>query len=55
MSTNTCGVMFGIWKVENYTPIGGVFLWNNPNGINLEVGKRGGDERASCVTQLYLF
>jgi len=36
-----------------------VFLWSNPNGINLEVGKRGGgrgrDERASCVAQLHLF
>ena len=41
--------------MENCTPIGGVFLWNNPNGIGLEVGKGRGDERASCVAQLHLF
>ena len=41
--------------MENCTPIGGVFLWNNPNGIGLEVGKGRGDERASCVAKLHLF
>ena len=41
--------------MENCTPIGGVFLWNIPNEIDLEDGKRRGDERASCVAQLHLF
>ena len=30
--------------MENCTPIGGVFFWNNPNGIDVEVGKLKGGE-----------
>ena len=34
--------------MENCTPIGGVVFWNNPNGIDLEVGKGRGNKRTSC-------
>jgi len=33
--------MFGKGKVKNGFPLYGVLFWNNPNGINLKIGKRG--------------
>ena len=41
--------------MKNSTPVRGVFLWNDPDRINLQVGEGRGCESASSVAQLNLF
>ena len=41
--------------MKNSTPVRGVFLWNDPDRIHLQVGEGRGSERASSVAQLNLF
>ena len=52
MGIDASGLMFGKGKVKNGSPLGGVLFWNNPDGINLKIGKRGRNEWASGVTKL---
>lgn len=52
MGIDASGLMFGKGKVKNGSPLCGVLFWNNPNEINLKIGKRRRNEWASGVTKL---
>ena len=49
------GVVFGIQEVEYGMQCGGVFLWNDPNGVNLQVQEGRGAESSCRVAQGNLF
>ena len=55
MSIDTGRVVFRIREVENGTPLCGVLLRDNPNGIDLHVGEGRGSEGASSVTKFHFF
>ena len=55
MGIDTGGAVFGRGEMDYGTPLGRVFLGNDPNGVYLQVGERRDVKRPRCVAQGNLF